>query len=719
MALDLQTAKNRLSELITSAHASRLAYEIKCGLWFLYAYANDQWAHEGSGAATQSIQQLRPIVNPSDPNIRLSLQQIRDKVLLMDSRLRPMKLEYETDGATHAANDRIAAQVGKRRLDLYGGDQGERPGRILKLLRRATKWRTVLGSIIVRRQIIPRGTPVTLRNPVGEPMSRADGSERYLQRYGHHLSIVPPYELIRDPAANSPDFDGENCIAHEKPVPVDDLARRYGKRIAKRIEQFKKTHAKMGDFYRMQGFVYRCTGSTMGVHVGDSRAKAVLIGDAWFRDAETGWPYHMLYARDVAPESDEAGALDIEPLQFGVNPYESLPLHHYVYDEAAGHMWGLGIPMQGRRHQDMYNLAATNLLRVLMFQSGSPWVVHQRAFDTAAADLLSFRATTPLVVNAGWVSKHGEKPIERLSTSQVDPNMHLALEMSRQGMDTALGIQAVHRGQGPARGEAGIATQMKLEQADAPIEDRVRDAEIVTNELLTGTLGDLRKIDDPKSLRAMFGGEFGDAEIGHYLRQDSNAVIGVRVKTDSLRPMTRRERREASLADAGAGILDAQAVRYSRMIHGEPVDPTEFKNLQFQQTELTLLRAGQPAPVEEDHVHWVHLRVCQDAVGDAAWLTYPEKMKAAIRAHAEEHRAYLETESAIAAEPGAPQPQPEQPGMMQMGMQMPGEQFDMTGVGGPSPGVIPFPQQAMAGPPSQGGLAMPVGAPNAGQAMAM
>lgn len=721
MAMSLEKAKQRASEVLATSHSARLQMMADCGLWALYAYADHQFARSTTGAGVRAVSQLAPVINPSSSTIRVSINRIREDIRLLSARIQPQRLDYETDPASQALNDHIGAQVGKRRLDIYHGDCPDKGDYIKWVLRRAVPWRLVFGSVIVRRHMLPMGAPVVLRNPDGTPKARRDGSERYLQTYGHRLSIVPPWEVARDPAARSPDWDGEDCVVHEKPTTVVELIERFGKRLgAARARKFLATKTTLGQFYQMQGLINSCCrGQPMGGSAGDSKAPAVLLGEAWLRDGTTGWPWHLVYVRDTSPESGEPEDRELVSLQWGENSYKSLPLHHYPFVECAGYPWGQSLPYILKPEQDEYNWTRTTARRTMLYQGNSPWVVYQGAFDVEdPAQLLDMRQDHPLKVKASWPHIGQVQPIQRLTPQPVDPNLAMILQLAGDGMDRSAMISAAQRGYTGKRGDAALDTQMKLEQADAPIEAQIADDESITNELLTGTLGDLMATDSVAVLREAFGGEFTDEALGHYIRQDrENKAVGVRVKQDTLRPMTRRERREVTQSDVQLQIVTPEQARFVRMLHGERVVPDEYEAIQLQQAELTLLKRGASdrVRVEEGHVHWVHLAVCRLLQNSPEWLTLGEEVQEAVRAHVDEHNAVQEAGSATAGMVGMGNgAQGMQPG----GMEQPGEQYDMF-AGGQSPGVIPFPQGPAANPLPQGGQGAFPGAPGAEQAIAM
>ena len=714
MALSRDMAAELWQTVLDGSYAGRMVQKANAGLDMLYAYSTNQWAHVSNRDGGQQLNQLRPILNPSDPNVRISINGIRHRVRELNARSKPQKIEYTTEPSSSALNDRLAARVGKRRLEIYSAELAAvHEDVFLRAFRRAFIMRTVLGSSIVRRVLIPRGNPVVLRDPMGEPQTRRDGSVRYLQSYGHELRIVPPYNMIRDPSATSPDFEGEPAIGQESPISVPDLERRFGNRIGARI----KTKSVLGDFFQMQELVNKAIGLNQGGQPTDSKLPAVMMGEVCFRDASeaSGWPLYMLYWRDVAPDdSDGADGKSIHILQFGRNPYVSLPWHHFVHDELTMHGWGMGVPRQLKLPQDLENIVRTRLLRIIVNQSGSGWVVEDNAFDDDIETILSRRDTKVLKAKMTHNPKHWP-PITRLDPSPLDPNLMSTLHDSPTVMDRAAGLSDVGRGVTSKRGDAVGTVELAIEQADQVFDDRMVDDQAITNAVLTGTLHDLQKIDGTargwKALKGMMGGEFADAELGAYVAQDVfHAGIGVRVTRDSLRPHTERQMRNAYTEAINSRMIEGPAARLAILDRtGIALDPLEGEAFWQQKTEIGLLLQDVPVEVEEGHLHPVHLYVLKKYQNGPQWLILGEEQKDRIRQHVEEHMAYTEAELAIEADLGG-QPQntagPE-------GSEMMVEPAGMTG----GPGS--FAPTDPATMPAQGMEAAMAGAPGAGPVLSM
>lgn len=661
---------------IRASQSTRAAMESLCAVYMLYTYGS-QWGRLGVGTrGGQSVRRLKPIWDPDSPNVRCAVNEIRRCVQKINSRLEPRKLEFDVLADSPASNDRIAARVGQKRMDAFCREVNAR-----RYLRAGVRWRTVLGSVIVRRTMWTKGKVALLRDPDNKPQERKDGSYRTIRTFGHGWQICPPYEFIRDPAANDPTFEGENYIGHEKPVPVDHVVRFYGKGALPRGEgnEIKGT---MGRYMHVQQLIYRATNTMAGARPDDSKTPALLLSEHFFRDpdaeGENDWPWRLLAYRDAyGTEANQ----ELHRLEFGRNPYQDLPMHHFVYDAVPAHAWGSGIPEQTIGRQNLINLGWTGFLRSHLLHSGGFLMVEKDAIVGEITDLLAQRYNKPIEVNPG--ARHWP-PIVRETGPGIDQVSATFIQRGPEMIENSLNLSAVQWGITSKRGESSKAVERKQEQADTPITARIDEDEITTNELLTGTLYDIGKTATLKDLGTILSGEFSDMELATFLHQDfSKAGIGVRVTQDSLRPRTPREYREEYTQLIESGMVEPVDARRAMLVNGVAILPLESLNYDLQMEEVRRMLRGYAAKVTEDQDHPTHLFAIGVVQARPGYDQYSEQQRSRIEGHASEHKEYMQLSQVTQREFEAPLAEPgiqEEPYPIEPQTQ------------GPGP-VLPFPQE--------------------------
>ena len=250
--MDADEGKKRVEELLNSSPTTRAAYEAYCGLCMAYAYGAQWTASTGTARGSHQTMQLRTIIDADRTDVRVTLNLIRPRISKLHSRLSPEDLRMRVDPASRANNDQVAALVANERMRIAIRELGA-VGQIVK----ADLWRLVLGSAVLRRHIW-QGMPVVARDAAGHPLMGKDGGTKRLPSIGYAWSVAPPYEFIRDPAAYDVDFEGEDCLIHEKPRTLRWLNRHFG---IKR-DQLGKDISTMGQLMEFQDFLYKATGES-------------------------------------------------------------------------------------------------------------------------------------------------------------------------------------------------------------------------------------------------------------------------------------------------------------------------------------------------------------------------------------------------------------------------------------------------------------------------
>jgi hypothetical protein len=621
-----EEALKRAQELLLTSNSARALLEARTGLQLAYAYGK-QWAGLASGSAKgHRINRLKTIANPDQPRIRVAMNMVEPRVTKMRSRLAPNELEFIVDAQHGAMNDQVSAMVGQRRLQLAIDEMNG-----LSKLREKESFRTVFGSVIIKRSIAMNGSPVTVRDEAGNPRQGEDGEPMTIKRFNHDWSVCAPFEFIRDPAATSVRFENEDCIGHEKPRTVGWLARNFGKEI--------KTECTMGKLLSFQKLVFEATGQKMDSSISQSQAKAVLVSEYWLRDREgpeSNWPYYLLGYRDVLADGDDERALKV--LHFGPNPFYGLPLHHFWYEEVPLCPWGRSIPDIVMAVQDITNLSWTAILRQLVYHSGPKWVASPDDLMHDARTSLNNRPEMPILIRSG--ARHIP---QRIPGAQVDQAASQLVSGAPDWFDRLLNMSGVQSGEAVKRGESEKAYRYRGEMADTPIQATLKDDELEINRLLKGTLFDIVRVETPQAMIELLNKEFTPMQILALKMQDQHSsVAGVQINRDTLRPKMPREVKEETSAAVSSGMIEPVAARRSILKrHGIGMDAKEQAAFEQQTREVQSLLNQQFVEVYEGQDHEMHIWTIAFEQESGRWQSYTDIQKQFIDAHRQEHKRVM------------------------------------------------------------------------------
>ena len=693
----------RAKEVLGASHAWRAAHEALCGVHMANTYGSG-WAKRGTGQrGGAAVRRLKPRANMDTADIRVSLNKVREKVQEIESRIKPRLINLRVEPATNTRDDQIVAKVSRRRMDLYLADKIP-----LRHLRRAVEWMVVLGSVIVRRTIARKGPETRLYRlgDEGKPEVRRDENHRMMtiRDFTVRWQVSPPHEFCRDPAlAHDVNFEGEDCIGHEKACTVDELYRTWGVKV--------KTEMTMGRLMGYNSLLHKWTHGAGGQQLSTEKnlRPAVMLSDWWFRDDRgPEWSKYMVAYRDTASETDPT----LRPIHIGPNPYYSLPLHHLTYTVIPGCAWAMGIPARLHHHQIAYDVAFTMWMRAIMTLSGNQIIVNTDALVDKLEDVLDRRLDHVYRIRGNF---DASKAISRMQTPQIDQNVMAVMQMAPQWFDDATLTSPVMRGQTSKRGEAGAAVTAKVEQAETPLATITDEAELVTDDLLMGTAVDVGRSERIGELKEMFGEELDPRELAIYrsaFKSKRKPIGGVFVTRDSIRPRHPRESRQELQEAIQAGMIDAQVARWAHGIRtGDWMDPSEGDAYRKQTQEIQAMLAGRAPSFATGQNHPLHMKVIDNFTEDPVWDLLTEEQRDRIQDHREEH--YDVTQIRTMDMQGAEQQPIEEPADMGMSEIEPGamgaaQQIPFPAQGAPSP--------ALAGP---GAMAPMPGAPAAGPAELM
>lgn len=642
--LNQDQASKRVREMTDSSATVRAALETYCGLCLLYAYGN-QWGRTKRDPSGVTLDTLPTTAASDRTDPRLSMNLIRPRIRKIQSRLAPGELRCMVAPASGAPNDRTAAHVGTQRLKMHLDEISA-----LSKLRRASLWRVVVGSAIVRRTLGRGGPGVTARSADGQ----ASGGQS-LATADIDWDVTPPYEWIRDAAANSPDFAGEDCVAHEKVRPLS-WAKAHFPGIAP-----TETKATMGQLLEYQKYLYAASGETFDAGWFESRQPAVIVGECWFRDDEADrkrrWPWWGMYLRDALGPTTEARWPKFAA--FGENPYRGLPLTHLIYEEVPNCPWGRGVPIQLLQAQDAVNIAWTNGLRSFIAHCAGKLRVHEGAL----VEGLSNNPFKPII----W---RGAIAPDRLPAHPLDQTVALILNQTPEWMDRLLNLSPVQSGESAGRGTPAKAYRMLIDQADTEFNAIIREDEERINELLRGTLTDLTEYESLDAAYNVLSGEFSMDQVAAYKAQDADKPgCAVKIVPDTLRARTPDEMKEEAAFAVNTKMVEPTAVRLSLLARGIVLDALEADSWRKQELEMTAILAGEAVPIPFGQNHPIHMRYIEWFMDQPRWDQLKPNQQQWVMDHWSDHnrmklqRAAMEAQAAPQAQAGAPNaPEPAQPG---------------------------------------------------------
>jgi len=666
MAMSRAEALKKAQDTLEASETVRLSYEAICGLNLAYAYGS-QWATLRPGrAGGQNLQQLRTITSANRTDVRFAMNEIGARIVKIDSRLKLKKLSSKAQPATRSLDDQIIALVADARLKSQ-----LRSANAKRILRRASLWRLVMGSVVVRRSISAHGDAVKVFDQDGkQSVNPKTGAKRRLRKFRHSWAVCAPYEFIRDPSARTLDFDDEDIIGHEKPRTTEWLMRKYGVQV--------KTETTMGQLLEFQRFLYRSTGNSMNNGFSMSEAKAVMVSEWLIKDpsGRDEWDTWMLAYRDTRGATKEDKKLQV--IDFGPNPYSGLPFHHFWYNAAIERPWGQGVPELLIQVQDATNIAYSMAIRAMIAHSSPKWVVENDSLVDKIEDALSNRTDVPVVY------KRNSTAPTRLPPAQISSEVQHILGQASGWFDRLLNMSPIQQGIGSPRGEAGSALAIKRDSADTPLTAVTDEDEITVNELLTGTLYDISKTDSIKTISDDLNGQFDARQIALFKSKDARkSISGVKVEPDSLRPRTPDEMRSDAAANVQAMMIPAETARRALLIKADIVlDVKEGRAYKRQMAENQTLLDGGEVEVYLGQDHDTHMYTISLDQESAEYPSYTDEQKGALQGHWFEHMEMKGVMQRIIAESAQP-PQEGQPGPGQeeQGM-LPAPQPEQQGLGG-------------------------------------
>ena len=638
-----ETALAECRRVSRDYNSTRADYDARWTLQILYD-AGKQWAtiaeQAGGNVAVKSLPSI--VQRTTGVRYRVTMNKVHEVVVKLKSAISPRQIVAEPRGKHDISS--IYTRTSRRVLS-------ETVNRIegLDKLRQMMLPMHVLGSAGIR---------MTRRQYGG---GTGHGEEQTsLRKYEIDWANIMPWEVIRDPSAVTlyPHRD-EEVIGHEKPRTVEWMKQAYGW-----APDADKLSATMGSMVSQHDSLSaaRGMGTLPGAKSTESKAKGARVREFWLKDTDktneifnkTGirvdWPWMFVGWADPSE-----GAEDLSPVPTigdnGLlpNPFSTMPLFFFHFDELVDGMWAAGVPWRLMQGQDITNIGWTWLVQAMQ-QSGSKWACEENSVDDPekAFNNDPWRPIYYKHVNS-W-----SKPPHRIPGAPMPTTPEALVNMAPQWMRDSQGLADVQSGKGYKRDGSGKAYEQLIKQADTVPEDRIVSNELTVARLLAATLVDTIRTSDLKQLRDLLGPEIPDSHIRAIKRDDPRKhLAGVNVHPTTLRPKTvgQTEEHFAGLAERTI-IGPGDAVREIYLQAGTTLNTPMARAYEKQASELDRILSGEKdvlPSIGENHGY--HIEAMQMFLDSPRSEDVPPKKLKQIHTHFALHVA---TQAQMGALTGGP-----------------------------------------------------------------
>lgn len=600
-------------QLRVTSGAMRRHYD---AIWALaMAYAQGvQWGNLRSAAGGRSqIHRLPPILKSNRTDVRVTMDLTESLVKRTVANSKPTRIPAII----------IPEQRGVEGLvvkDVYGGvlEKIVTKTGALKVWRSIHLPRAVLGDGIVRRMMSATGRSKKLK----QESKVRKGQPLELRNIDVGLARVNPFEIIRDPAANTVDPSAnESCFGHEKPRTVEWVKKNFHVEI--------ETDTTFGSLTNYQEAIMSATGWGASRHVGDSKTKAVLVYEFFFQDGdeERDWPWHLIAYYD--PTDNDAR--ELRPLHFGPNPFFGLPFHFIHYSPPVVGPWAKGIPMTLKGAQDVQNLSWTAMVRVLI-DMYPKWRIQRGTVEDP--DRISNAVDKPIL----WEKhKDSDQAPDRIPAPSANP---IATEIAgaiKEHARSQVSISSIQEGESVKRGQSARAYETVLESAESVSADMQFDDQTTLTEMLFGLTVDTGKMLRLRrdTARKFLGPRYADEAIRKALSKPPEEQIAeVKLLPNSQRNRTPAQIRDEFTEAVKSGVLEPLQGRREMLAQGNIVtDQSMDAAMRKQELEIQLMIDGEPQDVSVGEDHETAIWVLEVFQSGEQWMNLPPDQQQSIEDH--------------------------------------------------------------------------------------
>ena len=235
----------------------------------------------------------------------------------------------------------------------------------------------------------------------------------------------------------------------------------------------------------------------------------------------------------------------------GPNPYGACPYLKWNFGKSLVAPWGLGIGARVRGEQQLFNLAATHIVRHMLTTSHVPWIYEEGTVTDPA------RAFSPRVGGLIGVKRTRAEPVSIIPQRAQPPNLNAIADKVVAEMPALLSeklhFRPVMQGVTSPRGESGDAIREKLSQAGRVFEQQAEEDGESTKRFLTHHVMFLCNKGPRKALFDAVGPHLQNVLMEQWQRAGATITtnITLRLPDGSIQPRTRAEKKQ-DLKDAVA-----------------------------------------------------------------------------------------------------------------------------------------------------------------------
>ena len=582
-------------------------------------YAGNQWARQSSANASSSRNSmnsrwLKVVLDPTRPDIRVTMNLIEENVTKVDSKLTPQEIPFGVvpQASTNPA-DRVVADIAET---LARSDTEAKA--FLPHLQYASWKRVVLGTGILKQVLI-------------DPGNRRD----------YFFADVDKWSIVLDPANFHPDIARcHRWLIHSYAVPNEELKKRYGMADI-------QPQAKLGELYLESSLFNSVGGSRYSARAHSSTAEANMVHELYY-GSEPG-QYDELYI--VCRTKDSKARV----LWAGPNPFPSLPFMKLDYRPRIDSPWGKGVPLINLNAQDIYNLAMTNLMRYLVHASWVKWIAPKETLDSDTRSALTNNLMCSLIEYTPSITgDHKPEPARLPELPSVAPGF---VEMMPEIGQRQVGLSLVNYGITSKRGEPAGTVKQKIDEAGS-----------INTRISSGDANEIRRFlnnvamfpvvhRDFETLTEKVGDKFTPDQLELYMQTDPKRPnLRYHVVPGALLPKTALEHKQELLMELGSGALTPMEYRMT-MFARTGVASSRLDDVTFRlaEEENRMMLAGKEPPVMPNDFHEGHEQVHLICYNDPVTrFRYGPDAIDRINQHVQDHRDAREVQALATVDVSAP-----------------------------------------------------------------
>ncbi len=637
MALDPKDAMDRAKALLRDSANVRAHWDAFWAMEMVYD-TGEQWGYVSEKGGNLGLNQLKRIIDPNRPDVRVTMNRVHQDVNKITSVLSPQRVNGTVQGTGGtSAYSRSCDRLMEKLLPRI---------RAMEEFRQMCPIRTVLGSSFIKRTIQAVG---------GSPGAGAP------RAYRIGLTAGYPWEIVRDPSAKTLDpGKDEEIVCHEKPRTVAWVKRNFG--------FTPETSTELGKLLTYQDQLMMAQGAADGRYSTESREKAVMWREFYFQDPDSpgNWPWVMVAWSDPAKGRTELKVVpNMGKSGISANPHRGLPITFFHFDRIIDSPWSRGVPHLLMEGQDLFNIAWTWLARAMSMGIGK-WVAEKDRIETPSK-MLNNNPRVPLYYTRPPGAQQVTPP-QFIAHPPVPTTIPEIIGSVPTVMRDALNMAEVQYGLAPGRrGEAGKSYEIRLSQAGSVIEDVRTWDELAYQEVLYGLLVDTITHSTVDQLAELLGPDSPRAAAYALKRAEDPAkeIVAVRLHPSTVRPRTQVELEDRFTTLAVQRILTPDEAKTEMYLQGGfSIDTGLERAFDKQQAEIERILAGDWVPPGVGENHPRHIAYCRLILDSRQAEDFTPDQDGMVRKHMIGHMETMAAEAQLAqqiAMGGQVQQQPGQP----------------------------------------------------------